>query len=411
MKPAIYLLYSCLMWLGGAVSVQASAKMVTLGTNLSSAPSGGSFSRVPAGSAEHVECILTKMDHPYRIVSMPWRRAAQEVLTQTTDGFFTTILLLHPDSKEIFSDPLVLENWYWFWRADIPEPESWRNNPRIGAIMGSPQDIWLKREGYPKTLAANELNQLLRLLFSGRIDVMLADKEQFEKMAAELDISSEAYRFRFYRYAPLGVYFGQHLIAQQPDFLARFNREIPVCAADGFQVSEYEREKIKHWLLPRIAAWAQVPTVINSVTAQNHRFKSLPIEKMIAQDQQWIEEFKRGTHTFSANLLDNPLSRVLQAIKADSNGLVTEILVTDERGFNVGISNMTTDYWQGDEEKFTHVMHRPTDTLYFGPVVYDESSRRFQVHISTQLYRPGKSLAIGVMTVGIDVERALSLEQ
>lgn len=416
MKPlsalTLCLLLSASSNLVCALAPQASLlREVVLGTNVTSAYSANYAARTLGGSIEHIECIFNRLEHPQRILPMPWRRAHQEVRKHTIDGFFTTILFDDADIHGALSEPLVLENWYWFWRADTPEPESWQKNYRIGAILGSPQALWLEQQKYSEPMSANNLPQLLKLLFSKRIDVILADKEHFERAATTLGIDNASYQFRFYRYVPLGVYFGRHFLKEQPTFLAQFNRHIYHCAPEGFQVSEYEREKIKQTLLPLMQEWMAFPEMAQAVAQQNKRDLEKPIAELLHQDHVWQLEFKNNAPAFSLKVLENELSQVLREFKRQTGSLVTEIIVTDARGFNVGISDMTSDYWQGDEAKYLQIINRPADTLFFDAVLYDESTRRFQVQLSLQLYQKGNPQAIGVMTVGVDIEKALSLAQ
>lgn len=407
----------CMIWLFSgffftSVTVATPAlPEVVLGTNVSSAYAAQYTANIRGGSIEHVECIFARLQQPQRIVSMPWRRAHQEVRTQNIDAFFTTMLLGEADSSGVYSAPLVLENWYWFWRADTPEAESWKDKHKLGVILGSPQAVWLKRENYSAPMAANNLPQLLKLLFSKRVDVILADKEHFDKAAAELDVVTDSFNFRFFRYAPLGVFFGKHFITSQPDFLEKFNHHIYHCAPDGFQVSEYERQKIKEKVLPWMHEWMVSPGLTRAVVEQNKTYRHLVLEDMLISDSLWQREFSPSPAEFSLNLLKNSLSHDLRQFKTKTAGLVTEIIVMDERGFNVGISDMTSDYWQGDEDKYLQIFNRPADTLFFDAVLFDESTRRFQVQLSLQLYQPGNPQAIGVMTVALDIEKILSLNE
>jgi hypothetical protein len=67
---------------------------------------------------------------------------------------------------------------------------------------------------------------------------------------------------------------------------------------------------------------------------------------------------------------------------------------------------MTTDYWQGDETPFLGIFEQQHD--YFIDVVeYDQSTQRFQVKLSVPLLND-EGRHIGALSIGIDVERALT---
>ncbi len=381
-----------------------------LGTNVASAFAADAAASIQGGSVEHLACILDRLHQPYQIAHMPWRRAHQEVRKQHLDGFFTAILVGDGDEHGRLSAPLVLENWYWFLRADMPEPASWREQ-KVGAIIGSPQAIWLAHRGYPEPVAASNLPQLVKMLLSARIDAVLAGKEHFERVAMELGVASGAYQFRFYRYMPLGVYFSRPALARRGDFLERFNREIFPCAPEAFRISAFERDLIKTAVMPLLQDWRQHDALVAGVIIQNEHLESTPLSELQQRDASWQQLFYRGYSREAQRMLESGLSRQLREWKRASDGLVSEIIVMDARGFNVAISDMTSDYWQGDEEKYLELMGSPADELHIGPVIYDESTRRFQVQMSVQVFRPGAARAIGILTLGVDIEKALALAQ
>lgn len=384
---------------------------IVLGTNVSSAYTAERNQLVRGGSIEHIECIFKDLRQPYQITSMPWLRARQEVRKGKLDGFFTAISIEEADDYASLSAPLVLENWYWFWRADMKAPDSWQDDYKLGAILGSQQAEWLQEADYSEPMTANNLPQMLKMLFSKRIDAILADKEHFEKAAAELGIDAGTYQYRFFRYVPLGVYFGKAFLNEHPGFLPRFNQHIYACAPEGFQMSDYEREKVKALVMPLMQEWVAMPEVITAVMAQNEHKQAVTQQEILKKDVQWQSEFKAGNFSLSASLMGIPLSQHLRQLKTRSQGLITEIILMDARGTNVAISDITSDYWQGDEAKYLLSFNKSPEMLFFEPVGYDESTRRFQVHVSLPIYAPDIETSIGVLTVGVDIEKALSLQQ
>ena len=101
------------------------------------------------------------------------------------------------------------------------------------------------------------------------------------------------------------------------------------------------------------------------------------------------------------------LSQRLAEQQRDSNGLITEIIVTDRFGLNVGVSEITTDYWQGDEAKFSEAFFNRTNAIYEGQLEYDQSTQGYQVHISSQIRDPASDEIIGVLIIGLDIQRVL----
>lgn len=384
---------------------------VNLATNISSAftsdlPSGSTQNLLP-----HLQCILKQMKLDYSVQVIPWRRAYQDVKSNRIDGFFTAVPMRQIDPYAVLSSPLVLENWYWFWRMDTIAPESWREGYKLGSILGSQQETWLGEAGYKVDMSANNLPQLIKLLQSKRIDVILADREHFIQAANELKMDANNFQSRFFRYVPLGVYFNEHFLNQNPEFLEQFNQLITGCSSVRFSVSDYERQQIKELLTRKIERWKRQPKLEPLLKERNLKSRRLSEQEIAERDKKWAEAFVRNDFSYSIELVDQELSAHLREIKKQSQDMITEIIVTDARGLNAAISDMTSDYWQGDEDKFTNVFSKPANTMHFGDINYDESTKRFQLHLSVPLYTETKFEPLGVMVFGVDVEKVLSQAQ
>jgi len=381
---------------------------IVLGTNVLQKKSQQSDELIQGGSVDHVKCILEKMQVSYQIRSLPWRRARQDVHASVIDGFFTAVAIDDASDFATFSAPLVLENWYWFWRKDMMAPASWKDHFQIGIILGSQQEAILTNEGYTDFVTANNIEQLVKLLFSKRIDAVLLDKEVFENAIAKMHLSSRDYKSRFFRYMPLGVYFGIPFLTQQPDFLAAFNSRISSCSIMGFDLSASEKVTIQKIITPWLQKIRTTKDIVDAVTQQNMTNKNKSTNQLKQIDDQWQLAFKVGNLSFPKAVINQSVSHLLGQYAAASKDLLSEIIVVDEHGYNVAIAEMTSDYWQGDEDKFTQVFDKPAQTMYFDKIQYDASSRRFQVQVSVPLFNPQNQKFIGAITLGVDVDKALS---
>lgn len=384
---------------------------VNLATNISSAFTSDSPAENTQNLLPHLQCIFKQLGRPYHVQIMPWRRAYQDVKSNRIDGFFTAVPMRQIDPYAVLSSPMVLENWYWFWRKDTIAPESWREGYKLGSILGSQQDTWLGEAGYRVEMSANNLPQLIKLLQSKRIDVVLADREHFVQAANELKMDANHFQTRFFRYVPLGVYFNEQFLVRNPDFLMNFNQQITGCSTTRFAVSDYEQQQIKELLARKIERWKQLPKLESLLKERNLKSRRLSQQEIAERDKKWIRAFLQNDFAYPINLVDQEMSARLREIKKQSQDVITEIIITDARGLNVAISDMTSDYWQGDEEKFTEVFAKPANTLHFGEINYDESTKRFQLHLSVPLYSEKKFEPLGVIVFGVDVEKVLSQVQ
>jgi hypothetical protein len=82
--------------------------------------------------------------------------------------------------------------------------------------------------------------------------------------------------------------------------------------------------------------------------------------------------------------------------------MYTEIFVMDNKGLNVGQSDVTSDYWQGDEAKWQKTYQVGPDAIHVSDVEQDESSQVFQAQVSVPVVDGGQ--VIGAVTVGVNVD-------
>lgn len=375
---------------------QAPAAGLVLGTHT---PVDGNSSQ------QQINCIMQQTRQPYTLQVMPWRRARQEVKMDRIDGYFTAMPHEEMNDTAQLSAPLFLENWYWFWHPRHPGPDS-KERIRYGAILGSHQAGWLEQHQRKVEVEVNDLAQLVQLLNIGRIDMLLADLDDFHDATKRLKIDSNTFNQRFFRYMPLGVYFAKKTLQQRPGFLAQFNAATHLCASAPFALSPSEQQRILDNLLASLQQLAATAELHNSLALQNQQLSDL--STLMQLDSQWQQQLSEQKSGLATKMLASSASKLLQSWQAKYAGLVTEVILMDAQGTNAAISNLTTDYWQGDEMPFLG-MFEQTAPYFFDVVEYDQSTRRFQVKLSIPVKTKQQS-PIGVLSIGIDVERALSDE-
>ena len=376
-------------------SVHCYASQLVLSTNIPVADANS--------SREQVSCIMQQLQQPYQLLSMPWRRAKQEVKQHRIDGYFSAFPNADMDSHAQLSAPLFLENWYWFWHQRFKGPDS-NSKIRYGAILGSHQADWLDSQQIQPEVQVNTIEQLLQLLAIGRIDIMLADLDQFKLTQQRLKLPEQQYRQQFFRYVPLGLYFSQHTLTDNPTLLAQFNDAIPLCAQAPFALSNSEYQHIVDLLHDDIATLSRHPMLQAAVTIQNDR--PLLLSQLQILDKQWQQQQWSASSPMATAMLQTEASQLLQRWQAKYAGVITEVMVMNAQGANVAISKATSDYWQGDETKFLSVFGQPL-AYFIDAVEYDASTQHFQVQFSVPI-TDEQQQHLGVLTVGIDVEKALS---
>ena len=151
-------------------------------------------------------------------------------------------------------------------------------------------------------------------------------------------------------------------------------------------------------------SWLKNDVLVELVKKQNAKNSGLSEAEIIALDKQWRAETEASTQPMIEGVLSNSLSSYLAKVKDESQGLYTEIFVMDSKGLNVGQSDVTSDYWQGDEAKWKKTFLEGAGAVHVGEIEMDESTQQFQAQVSVSVVDPASGVVIGAVTVGVNVD-------
>lgn len=159
-------------------------------------------------------------------------------------------------------------------------------------------------------------------------------------------------------------------------------------------ISNNEKEQLLKVKLRTVQQLAFNPVILTAVREQNAQ--NLSMETIRQRDADWTATaeptpFKRG--------LQNNKAGKLLGRHVESNEFLVEAFLTDNQGANVAAYPITSDYWQGDEEKWTAAFNNGQGKLYIGPIEVDASTNIASVQVSSPVIESGKT--IGVLIVGI----------
>ena len=162
--------------------------------------------------------------------------------------------------------------------------------------------------------------------------------------------------------------------------------------------------EVKKFVSGNVLSWLNDPAVLSAVKAQNAKHAALAEPDIIKLDKEWRAQVDAPSKPLIDSVVKNALSAFLTAKKADSKGLVTEVFIMDDKGLNVGQSDVTSDYWQGDEAKWQKTFKVGPDAVFVDKVEKDESTQQLQVQVSVSIKDPETGKAIGAVTLGINVD-------
>jgi hypothetical protein len=162
------------------------------------------------------------------------------------------------------------------------------------------------------------------------------------------------------------------------------------------KAEDYTKSEVAKWV-----ADADVVAALNAANAENTGYDQGKID---ALDQQWRAEVGAAAHPLIDQIMGSSASAKAKGWCDGSGGVVTEIILMDNKGLNVGICDATSDYWQGDEPKYQNTFTKGAGAVFVDDVEQDSSTQKFQVQASMTVVDPASGRPIGVITVGLDAE-------
>lgn len=155
-------------------------------------------------------------------------------------------------------------------------------------------------------------------------------------------------------------------------------------------------------VIEKIRSFVDTDIVRLSVENQNKKYKDISEQDVLALDNKWREETKSKDQLLISATLSNPLSSYLTRVQAHSVGLYTEIFAMDSHGLNVGQSNISSDYWQGDEAKFQKTYPVSYNAVFVDDPEYDKELGIWRVQVNLTV-SDEEQKAIGAITVEMNL--------
>lgn len=179
------------------------------------------------------------------------------------------------------------------------------------------------------------------------------------------------------------------------------NKMIAFALAGGLSLPSFgfaeEVPAAVYELAPKLQAWGSDPVLINAVKEQNA--KGMSLDDIKARDATWMAT--EGVDDFMKYLLENQAAKQLLSLEGSTH-YYSEVFLMDNQGANVAMTNKTSDYWQGDESKFSGSFADGKGSVHIGKVKFDVSAQVYLVQVSVPVMDAGS--AIGAITVGINLD-------
>jgi hypothetical protein len=144
-----------------------------------------------------------------------------------------------------------------------------------------------------------------------------------------------------------------------------------------------------------LEAWAKDKTIVDAVRAQNG--KNVPLAETQRLDEQW--QAGKAAALVKQMTTGACADQLRKLVATDAR--YSETFVMDAHGALVCASQATSDYWQGDEPKWTKTFNERK--AFIDRPRLDDSAQSRLAQISLPIVDGDKT--IGVITVGLSIEK------
>ncbi|WP_143870415.1 PDC sensor domain-containing protein [Catenovulum sediminis] len=139
------------------------------------------------------------------------------------------------------------------------------------------------------------------------------------------------------------------------------------------------------------------------ITALNDRFYNpFTLDEILAKDKQWHNSVELQTQ-----ITQNPIAQEMAQLVASTQYSIAEIMLVDLNGALVAAYPTTTDFWQGDEDKFQRAI--TNSKFYISPAKWDESTQDYSFFVAMAIYRGAEKLGALIAGLNVTEEYMLSM--
>ncbi|SCA58291.1 exported hypothetical protein [Candidatus Terasakiella magnetica] len=184
---------------------------------------------------EKIECSLKKMEQPYEIIMVPWKRAQQGTQYNKYHGFFVATQTKARDAYAVRSHGVLSNNWLFIQKNKTPTPndqnEFWSQS--FTANIGTAKLRWLKShqdDGKIKgrIIEAPTMEGAMYHLITGHSQVLVENQINYDRLVKK-NKAAETFTTYIAREVSQGVYFSKAFLAKNTAFLDKFNSALKQC--------------------------------------------------------------------------------------------------------------------------------------------------------------------------------------
>lgn len=229
----------CLFLLGYSFNIFAYERdyIVRLGSEVEWAPYHVSTEKGADGmSVRAVACIMARINQPYTIEKLPWKRAQVMTKVGGLDGFFSASKSDDRDAFAVQSKVFLPQKRSFFLlKKNLTKPfETYtpkyiKKHFLTAGRQGSNALKSLEQHGYKVVVKTRDTASLIEALKHNRVDAILDNELVLLNDIKGTNFKPHDFLIVTLEEHPMGVYFSKEFLQTRPEFLVDFNREVDAC--------------------------------------------------------------------------------------------------------------------------------------------------------------------------------------
>lgn len=168
-------------------------------------------------------------------------------------------------------------------------------------------------------------------------------------------------------------------------------------SALGQQMTDAQLKELLDSKIRVVRIFSNNPVLVKAV--QNQNAEKLSLDTIKQRDREWSNTGEPTS--FMLSLQQNKAGVFLKK-RIDTNSAFSEAFLTDNQGANVAMYPPTSDYWQGDEEKWTASFNGGKGQVFVGKIEQDASTGTASTQISVPVIDQNKTIGVLVMGIKLD---------
>lgn len=177
-----------------------------------------------------VEKILKRAGIKYELaVRGPYARVFANLAAGSCDGVFLASKNADRDAMGVFASTVTFSRWSWFTLAGSkldPKSPSFKQDAKVGTLLNTNQEKYLKEKGYAIVGAPTEIDSLLKMLKAGRVNVVFLSEDVFLESLAKLNEKESNFSKYVEKESPFSIYMSKGFLQNNPGFMDKLNKAI-----------------------------------------------------------------------------------------------------------------------------------------------------------------------------------------